>query len=292
MKSKSIIALLVLAFGTFSTAFGRVEAPVIDLNRTSQDVSANQALEIDQDEPAPARAVTHQHEAIDQRVLRLERQVSNINDFNYATKTEKLQQEIQQLHGQLEVQSHELTQIKEQLRSFYQDLDQRLAKMQTNDTPSTVKKTATVEVNQKETEVPNQGSSVVETTKSQELQNYETAFNFLNKKEYDKAITGFQSFVKQYPASSYTGNAHYWLGEIYYLKDKSSLANKEFQYIITNYPDNTKVADATLKLALIAMSEGNYTKAKNYLTKVQKQYPGTTAAKIATLRLKEVKQKH
>jgi tol-pal system protein YbgF len=248
MKSKYLsIFLLGLILGIFSTAYGaRAEAPVVDLSRGQQE---SLGLEIDDN---------RQSEPMDQRLLKLERQIANLNDMNYASKLEKVQQELQQLRGQMEVQTHDLTQLKEQVKNFYQDLDQRLTK---------------------------------KTTAVAAATGIAAAFNQLNKKQYEKAISGFQAFIKAYPSNAYTVNAHYWLGEIYYLKDKPELASKEFQAIVANYPENPKVADAMLKLALIAMDAGNYTKARQHLGKVQHQFTGSTAAKIATLRLKEIKQK-
>lgn len=287
MKSNSRVVLLVLLLGAFSSAYaGRADVPVVDLNSKSQDMASNAGLEVDLGESTSRPAVTHQNEPMDQRVLRLERQVSNLVEMNYSSKLEKVQLQIQQLQGQLEVQNHDLTQLKDQVRNFYQDLDGRITKLQSEGSVSTDKNNA---LNKAKPTKENEPDATATTGK--ELQSYEAAFNLLNKKDYDKATTGFKAFIQDYPNSPYAVNAHYWLGEIYYLKDKPDLANKEFQIIVTNYPDNAKVADALLKMALIAMDSGNYAKAKANLLKVQKQFPGSTAAKIAALRLKEVKQK-
>lgn len=267
------------------------DVPVVDLGHASaQDATYQSGLEIDQDELQRGRPINNRsNESVEQRVVRMERQISNLAEMNFASKLEKMQQELQQLHGQIEVQNHDLTQLKEQLRNFYQDLDQRLTKIQPDDAKLPVKKKVLAE--EEDTKTAAKETTEGDGSKTKELKTYETAFNLLNKKEYDQAITGFQAFVKDYPSSNYSVNAHYWLGEIYYLKDKPDLANKEFQIIVSNYPDSAKVSDALLKIALIAMDNGNYNKAKQNLIKVQKQFPGTTAAKIATLRLKELKQK-
>lgn len=287
MKAKSRLALLILLISSFSTAYAGRDVPVVDLSKSGTQESAA-GLEVDQNDAGPSRATgTHQNEPMDQRVLRLERQISNLTEMNYSGKMERMQQEMQQLQGQIEVQTHELSQLKDQVRNFYQDLDTRIAKIGPEQAAEKN------QITEKNKTSPTKEASAQDTTstKGKELQSYETAFNLLNKKDYEKATSGFQAFIRDYPNSAYAVNAHYWLGEIYYLKDKSDLANKEFQLIITNYPDSPKVADALLKVALIAMDAGNYSKAKLNLTKVQKQFPGTTAAKIAALRLKEIKQK-
>lgn len=276
----------------------RPPAPVVDLSKSSQQevMQTQGGLEVDTDVPTSSSlrsSVTYQNEPAEQRILRLEKQISNLIEMGFASKLEKMQQEVQQLHGQLEVQNHEISQLKEQVRNFYQDLDQRMAKAQSGQSlpPEKKAKSAPPVVKETSSDTEETIEDTSSSNKTQELQSYEVAFNYLNKKEYDKAIKGFQAFVKSYPSSHYSVNAHYWLGEIYYLKNKSDQANKEFQLIISNYPDNPKVADAMIKVGLIAMDAGNYTKAKQTFTKVRKQFPETTAAKIAALRLKEIKNK-
>lgn len=267
------------------------EATVVDLS--TQAASSSQGLEVDQGEAFPGRSMSNHNESMEQTVMRLEHQITNLTEMNLASKLEKMQQEFQQLRGQLELQSHDLAQMKEQQRNFYQDLDQRLAKLQSTSTSHSGSaanektKTAASSVGQDKS-----ADAVDSDNNSQkELHAYEEAFNLLNKKQYDKAIAAFQSFIKSYPDSNYVVNAHYWVGEIFYLKAKPEQATKEFQVIISQYPSSQKVPDAMLKVALIAMDLGNYSKAKQHLLKIQKQFPGTTAAKVATLRLKEIKTK-
>lgn len=259
--------------------------PVVDMSQAATRQEAD-SLEIDQGEAInSSRSSVRANEPADQRISRLERQMSNLTDMNLVSKLEKMQQELQQLRGQLEVQNHEMVQLKDQLRNFYQDLDQRLTKSG-EQAPNKKSTPAPVQANKSENLSDDSTDS---SDSSKELQTYETAFNLLNKKDYDKAVTAFQNFTKSYPNSSYSVNAHYWLGEIFYLKEKPDLANKEFQIIIAKYPSSQKVPDAMLKLALLSMDSGNYAKAKQHLQKLQKEYPGTTAAKAAAVHLKEIK---
>lgn len=54
----------------------------------------------------------------------------------------------------------------------------------------------------------------------------------LEKKQYDQAITAFQSFVKQYPKSTYQPNANYWLGQLYYNKGKKDDAAYYYAVVV------------------------------------------------------------
>lgn len=284
MKRQFLIFLTTLClFGVVSVSYAA--ATVVDMSQPIAEDQQSESLEIDQGDSS-VKNISRRNEPIDQRVARLERQMSNFTDSNLVGKLEKTQQELAQLRGQLEVQNHEMAQLKEQLRHFYQDLDQRVSK---SNEPVPVHKKENITNDSNSATSASNEENAADNDSQKELQNYEQAFNLLNKKDYDKAITAFQAFTKTYPDSSYAVNAHYWLGEIFYLKAKPSLANKEFQLILSKYPSSQKTPDAMLKLALLSMDAGNYQKAKQHLQKLQKQFPSTTAAKAAAVHLKEIK---
>lgn len=62
------------------------------------------------------------------------------------------------------------------------------------------------------------------------------------KKQYDQAISAFQSFVKQYPKSTYQPNANYWLGQLFYNKGKKDDAAYYFAVVVKNYAKSPKAA--------------------------------------------------
>ena len=67
-----------------------------------------------------------------QRLTRLEQQQNNLANMNLPQQIAHLQQELAQLRGEIQVQQHDLKMLSNQQRSFYQDLDQRLAKLKKN----------------------------------------------------------------------------------------------------------------------------------------------------------------
>ena len=67
----------------------------------------------------------------EQRLARLEQQVTNLINSGQAQKVTSLQEQMQALMGQLEVVQHDLKQLNQQQRGFYQDLDQRINHLQT-----------------------------------------------------------------------------------------------------------------------------------------------------------------
>jgi TolA-binding protein len=62
-------------------------------------------------------------------------------------------------------------------------------------------------------------------------------------------------------------------------------ARKAFSRVINNYPGGAKVPDALLKLGYIEIEQKNPAKAREYLTRVTTEYPGTSAALLASKKL-------
>lgn len=249
------------------TAFA--SAPVEDLNGDEQTAAADRSSL-----------------SVEQRLNLLEQQVSNITQMNLPGKIDGLEQQVQQLNGQVEVQTHSLEALTEDQKKFYQDLDQRLAALKTivdkggattADGAKSSGKTVAAIVPADAQANPNEEKA------------YQAAFNLLVTKQYDKAIAAFQKFLINYPNGKYAGNAHYWLGEMYTTQNKNQLANTEFTTLITKYPKNGKASDAMLKIAIIHDQAGKHDQAKQELQKVVKQYPGTSAARLASMRLQEMK---
>lgn len=277
---KSLYPVLTFAVLTASTATFAA-APVEDLNQqqggaVSLPYNANSASDAGDSTPDTSNL------PMEQRVKVLEQQVANITQMNLSSRLDNLEQQIQQLNGQIEVQTHNIAQLTEQQKSFYQDLDQRLTALK-----SSADKVTTDKTNPEKTTVT--AAVTPKTASPDEEKAYQTAFNLLVKKQNDQAATAFEKFLKDYPNGKYAGNSHYWLGEIYSSQNKTDAAATEFNTLITQFPDNSKKADAMLKLAVIHDKQGQHTQAKQELQKIIKQYPGTSTARLANLRLQQMK---
>ncbi|HNQ42820.1 MAG TPA: tetratricopeptide repeat protein, partial [Candidatus Cloacimonadota bacterium] len=82
---------------------------------------------------------------------------------------------------------------------------------------------------------------------------YETARMEYEKGNYQRSIDMMNSFASQHPDSDYAGNAIYWKGESYYAMGDYSSALREFQNVISRYPDSWKAADSQLKIGMCHM---------------------------------------
>ena len=118
---------------------------------------------------------------------------------------------------------------------------------------------------------------------------YNLAYNDYLKGNYDLAVVGFQSFLKQFPDSTQTPLALYWLGECYYSKKDFFNAIETFDRVIKNFPKSEKVPKALLKEAYSYMEMGDKAKAKSYLKKVIEEHSLSEEANLAKNKLAEIR---
>ena len=72
------------------------------------------------------------------------------------------------------------------------------------------------------------------------------------------------------------------------LQKNSHKAASQFTILIKKYPQSSKIPDSKLKLAGILASQGQVNQARQQLKQLQKDYPNTTAAKLAGIRLQQL----
>ena len=83
------------------------------------------------------------------------------------------------------------------------------------------------------------------------------------------------------PDSELADNAQYWLAESYYVTQQFEQAWSSFQTVIDEHPRSRKVPDALLKMGYCNYELERWDAARAALSKVQADYPETTAARLA-----------
>ncbi len=248
-------------------------APAVVVGSSSSpsedSVQPSDSSSVSSSDSAPAPIA---HLPVDLQLKKLGQQMHNLVTMNLPAQITQLQQQVQQLSGKVAVQQHNIDLLNDQLRRFYQDLDQQINQLK-NDQASPAGSNSNAK---------HSGS-----LESQETSAYQQAFALLSKQKYDEALAAFQSFVNDYPNGKYIANADYWLGQLYYVKGKFKKAENVFHLLISKYADSPKVPDAKLKLALILATQGNQEQSNKMLQSIVKLYPSTTAAKLAADQLKK-----
>lgn len=275
------------------------EAPVVDESENYAMLDDEQPVAIEQ----PASRAPIQDEYDDEPALAQESSLPRHTAENQASllnKVQGLQQEVQELRGQLEVQTHELKLLKEQQLSFYKDLDARIASGRTSTTttvpPNHAKPTISLETPSKPVAAPNPITIPVKSTPqavntnkhtnpAEEQIRYLAAYELVKNKQYVQAINAMQGFVTEFPQSGYTVNAQYWLGELYLVKKDYPKSIQHFESVLQQYPSSGKAAASLLKIGYALAESGQVGAAKARLSQVIKNYPDTNTAHLAAAKL-------
>ncbi len=77
---------------------------------------------------------------------------------------------------------------------------------------------------------------------------YDYAHSLLSQANYGGAEQALRAFLDQHPDDPLAGNAMYWLGETYYVRERFQDAAVAFAEGYKNYPDSIKAPDNLLKL--------------------------------------------
>lgn len=224
-------------------------------------------------------------------------------------KIQGLQQELQELRGQLEVQAHDLKLLQQQQVAFYKDLDSRLSgSAATSAKATTPNKQAmdlsvgsnsseprvsapTVQSNAPKSAANTPAPAVVPVSRANpadEQISYLAAYELVKNKRYDDALNAMNLFVQKYPKGGYTANAQYWLGELYLVKNDHAKAVEHFNVVLQQFPTSSKSAASMLKVGYAYAAMGNKPEAKKYLQQVVRAYPDTPTAQLANSKLRTI----
>lgn len=290
---KYFLLAVCLSFSLSSVA----EAPVVDdsenyaLLEEQQVVNEQPVARYDYDVGSDREEQPLAHDDSQQNITSQQ----NTNNASLLDKVQGLQQEIQELRGQLEVQAHDLKLLQEQQLSFYKDLDARLSNRPTTTIPPTKSATnldippspkespATPAIIATPTVLP--ATSTTPANPADEQISYLAAYDFVKNKQFDNALTALQAFVVKYPNGGYTANAHYWLGELYMVKDNYQQAIEHFDIVLKNYPSSSKQGASLLKMGYALAALGQTQQARERLLEVVKKYPDTNIAQLAATKL-------
>ncbi|WP_028388920.1 tol-pal system protein YbgF [Legionella fairfieldensis] len=233
--------------------------------------------------------------------------LSNSDNTALLNKLQGMQQEIQELRGQLEMQSHDLKLLKQQHLAFYKDLDTRLSgnptkSIQSAQAPASLEKSTEKSVIAQTAAASSPGYSsptqekpinkpVISTSRNNpadEQISYLAAYDLVKNKRYDNALVAMQTFITQYPQGGYTANAHYWLGELYMVKNNYPKAIEHFDLVLKQFPSSSKAAACTLKIGYALAASGKANEARLRLQQVLKNYPDTPTAQLAAIKLESL----
>lgn len=118
---------------------------------------------------------------------------------------------------------------------------------------------------------------------------YRHAFGLLSQANYGEAELALRAFLAQHPKSPLSGNAKYWLGETYYVRQDFQQAAVTFAEAYQEFPENSKAPDNLLKLGMSLAALGSKPDACGTFTELLKRYP--EAAVTVIQRAKQERQR-
>ncbi|MGV6809361.1 MAG: tol-pal system protein YbgF [bacterium] len=207
-------------------------------------------------------------------------------------RVEELQKDVNKLRGDKEELQHHIDKLKKQQKEGFIDLDDRYEslnkKINSSATSTTTEKTASTATSATEAAKDTKTTSEASSTKAQpasaakptDEQAYREAYRLLKDDPY-KAISAFQTFLKDHASSRLAANAEYWIGESYYSLEKYPEAKKRFLTVLKSYKGSSKEADAALKLGYTFYAMKEWKMARKTFEDVARFFPGGREADLA-----------
>ena len=209
---------------------------------------------------------------LERRLATMERIVDNQSLAQMTQQLDALERRVDQMQGVAETLEHDAGSTADRQRQLYADLDARI-----QDIESALSARGAANVLEGGTLPPGQ----LPVPGGSDRDNYQVAFELLKEERYDMAATAFKQFLVAFHDSELADNAQYWLAESYYASDKFEQALADFEVVINDYPRSRKVPDALLKMGYCNYSLQRWDAARVTLSRVQADYPETTAARLA-----------
>jgi len=107
---------------------------------------------------------------------------------------------------------------------------------------------------------------------------YNYAFGLLRSQDYPAAESAFTQFVLKHPQDELAGNAQYWLGETYFVRNDYNSAAAAFAKGYQAYPKSPKAQDNLLKLGVSLGNVGKKQEACFAFAKLEKDFPNLAPA--------------
>jgi tol-pal system protein YbgF len=295
---RSSNCFLALCFACCLPLHALAHAPVVDDSENFAILDEQQAT----NELPVAKAQIDYTDTEEEIAIAQDNDSDNHDSVGLLNKLRGLQQEVQELRGQLEVQTHELKLLKQQQLAFYKDLDNRLrgnSVKTAQETPNaeltmdsettkavnpTVRRALPESSQSPEVIAPIMASSRSNNPADEQIA-YLAAYDLVKNKRFEEAQVAMQNFVSTYPKGGYTANAQYWLGELYMVKKNYPEAIEHFEIVLKHFSSSSKAAACSLKIGYALAASGKKEEAKQRLQQVLKNYPDTPTAQLASTKL-------
>jgi tol-pal system protein YbgF len=102
---------------------------------------------------------------------------------------------------------------------------------------------------------------------------YDLAYGYVLRKDYALAEDGFRNFLRRYPSDRLAPDAHYWLGEAMFQRQRYRDAAESFLIVSTKYDTAGKAPDSLLRLGQSLAALGEREAGCAALAEIGRKYP-------------------
>lgn len=191
----------------------------------------------------------------------------------------EMEEQLRKLQGKIEQVEFENRRLREQVDLYQQDANIRFQELEGNsgnavstDTTFTPKLSS-----EGMAPLPEKQESAGSQFKDPR-EHYNHAFSLLNKTQYQEAGESFASFIAAYPNDPLIGNAYYWAGETYYVRQNYPQALEFFRKGYEVKPEGPKAGDNLLKLGMTLGHMNRKSEACVVLKQVAGKFGGTSSS--------------
>lgn len=118
---------------------------------------------------------------------------------------------------------------------------------------------------------------------------YDEAVGTLRGNDFAAAVDALTGFQRRFPASGYSDNVRYWLGNAYYGRRDYKEAISSFRALISANPQHPRAAEALLAVANCQIELKDTKAARRTLEELLKTYPQSEAAAAGRQRMAAIK---
>jgi len=233
---------------------------------------------------------------LEARLIRIERVFENESLLQLASEIDQLESETQILLGEVETMRFEAQNANDRQNNLYSDLNARIQALEQSQVQTVEQARAAAMASARAAEAANAAATAaaepprVPQPLGSDQDNYNAAFDLIQARRYREAASAFTGFLDFFPGSPLADNAQYWLAETYYVQSQFAEALPQFQVVIDQYPQSAKLPDALLKVGFCNYELRQLGAARAALEQVSRQFPDTTAARLASQRLERMVQ--
>ena len=191
-------------------------------------------------------------------------------------KINQLKKEIENLTASIETNNLSISRLEEANQIRYVDLDKRIHLLETKllFEESSSEDSPEISIN------PLSGL-VDEDIESGEFDLWSNSMRLIDNSRYSEAAENLRLLILSYPDGTYTGDAYFWLGEIYLVQEMLEDSSEILNAFILKFEEHPRKADALYKLAIVKINLEDVVSAEELLQEVISNYPNSGAALLA-----------